>query len=273
MLEKIEQISNQAQITIETKYNQLDSSSQEYQDLVLLKNAYTQLNVLMQAAKDQHATVGAYILSCQLSQTEQELNAAQLLHNFLKVLNYSVVTTFRLDQKPSNQSCIDTAKMFSMFPFIFMVALCALFPPVLVMSFMPPLMLCISALPLAITYACDKPFSMSRFYQEMAGIEKALAYAVLTALPLVLMIGLTPEVSLLMMSIMFISILGTGLTLLWHSNHLQTKHEHLKDITAEIKDTVNPRHHEVLRFFSPQTGWVPEREHFEEIKQTLLSIS
>ena len=275
MLGKIEHLSNQAQIAISAKIKQIDDKySIEYQGLDALKKAYAQLDALIHTAKDQHATVGAFILSRQLSQTEQELNAAQLLRNFLKVLDYPLDTTFSMNQRLEDTSFLDTAKTFSMFPLIITVVMCSIYPPALVLSFKPALMLLISSLPLAIAYAYDKPFSMSRFYQEMAGIEKTLSYFVLGSVIALFACILAPEVTMLMFGMLFIGMLSTGLALLWHSNHLQAKHEHLKQATTDIRSQINTSG--VLGFFSPQA---PSRsqastpDYITEMERTVLSMT
>lgn len=286
MFSKIEQISRMAQTVIANELQQY-SGRNEYKDLLLLQNTYVRLDELIQSAKDQHATVGSFILSRQLNQSEKELNAARLLSNFLQVLDYPLTTTFNLNQRPEATSHIDTAKLFSFFPLLFMVVMCASNPPGLLVNFVPGLLLLISAIPLAITYACDKPFSMSRFYQEMAGIEKALAYAVFGCMVALIAVLTAPEATMLMLGIAFIGMLATGSALLLHSKHLQTKHESLMASTAQINDTI-PRQNgfaenSSLSFFKPGTlrnigkengqlrSIVPE--HIRSIDQILSGIT
>lgn len=277
MLGTVERTSNNAQNMISRRLVQLNSpDSQEHQDLIILHKAYTKINELIQTAKNQHATAGAYILSYQLSQSEQELNAAELLRNFLTVLDYPVETTFALSREPAETSCIDTAKLFSMCPLIFMVVICAAFPPMIFMSIIPGIMLTISALPLAITYAFDEPFSMSRFYQEMAGIEKALAYSAwLTIVPL-LVAAATPGIPLLAVSIAFLSVLSTGLAFYLHSENLQSKHVQLKAVTNDIVDVLHLRNNNYcpsLSFFKAAENDLLENSHLSEMKQALSGIN
>jgi hypothetical protein len=94
MLVRIEKISLHAQLAIDNKMKECIPGNPKYDDLLALKNAYIQLDELIKTAKKQHATIGSYILSRQLSHHTQELNATQLLENFLKVLDYPVTTTF-----------------------------------------------------------------------------------------------------------------------------------------------------------------------------------
>lgn len=273
MLIKIKHIAMNAAHAIDTELLNPDvnQESQYYRDLEVLKKAYLQLLDLIQTAQDQHATVGVYILLHQLNQSDQNLNAVQLLTNFLKVLDYPQTTTFSMHQEPHQQSRIDFAKSLSIFPLIFMVVMCAIFPPALVLSFKPGLMLLISALPLAITYAYDKPFSMSRWYQEMAGIEKALAYSVLGCTAALLLIITAPEVTMLSFGIVFISMLSTGLAFLWHSNQLQSKHENLQVATNAIKTKLCSSTLPLSFFKEQRVGNDPT--HLQEIKQTLQDIT
>ena len=115
MFSKIEKISRMAQTVIADNLKQY-RGQKECNDLLLLQNTYVRLDELIQSAKDQHATVGSFILSRQLNQSEKELNSAQLLSNFLQVLDYPLTTTFTLNQRPEETSSIDTAKLFSFFP-------------------------------------------------------------------------------------------------------------------------------------------------------------
>lgn len=271
--EKIKQIVLGAMNVLDQELSKLaaNQESQHHKDLLVLKNAYLKLLELIQTAQDQHATVGVYILLHQLNQSEQNLNAAQLLTNFLKVLDYPQTTTFSMNQQPHQQSRIDIAKQFAMFPLIFMVVMCVLFSPMLVLSFKPGLMLLISALPLAITYAYDKPFSMSRWYQEMAGIEKALAYSVLGCTGALLLLITAPEITMLGFGIAFISILSTGLAFLWHSNHLQSKHENLQAATNKIKLEL-PSETSPLSFFKKQSI-ANDPQHLLKIEKTLQDIT
>lgn len=239
MLTKIKEMSIQAQQALMVKFLEYDDSSQERQDLQVLLIAYRQLDALIMAAEIEHATAGLAILSRQLNRPSNELNAAVLLENFLKVLALPTKTTFSLKQEPYEMNALDTAKLLTILPLMFTVVMMAMMSPALLMSPMPWLYLAISALPLLITYALDNPFSMSRWYQEMAGIEKGLGYSILGFGIMGLLIGAgLPEITLLALGMMLISTLISGLSLLQHSKHLQHKHEVLSEANAVIKQNL-----------------------------------
>jgi len=258
MLDNIKSISNQA-ITMLTQIQESERSPAEKENLQASKKAYEQLLSLIEHAEQQHATLGLGILSQQLNQTAAaELNATELMNNFLKVLEYPNKTTFSMKTEPGQESWLDFFKQMAMFPLIFGVLMVSPLLPALLVSPVPWLLLIASALPLLAVYAFfDEPLSMSRLYQEMAGIEKALAYSNLgMCIAVTLPFLMSPEIPLLAAAIVLASLLVVGFSLLKHSQILQEKHINLDDKTNTIKSNLDDASTKATlhRFFSSRTA-------------------
>lgn len=281
MLSKIKKLSALAQQAIASEILMHNEGTQAYKDLNALLAAYSQLDALIVAAEKQHATAGLVILSRQLHKTADELNAAEVLENFLSVLDLPATTSFNMNQDPFNEephetSRLNTAKLFSMAPLLFMVVMVAIMLPSLLMSPLPWLYLAISALPLLITYGFDKPFSMSRWYQEMAGIEKGLGYSILFfgAICLIAIACTVPPIATGLQIVMTtMSTLISGASLVQHSKHLQKKHEALKNTQEDINTKVST--HLLKDIFKPasDTNPKPQSEVVSNMVATLSTMS
>jgi hypothetical protein len=256
MLNDIKKISENAQRTLITNMMDYDENSQEYLELKNLHLAYAKLTLLIDTAEKQRATAGLLILSRQLHKNSTELNAVKLMENFLNVLDYSEKTTFSMHQQPHLMGRLNAAKLFAMLPLLFMTVLISALLPALLVSPMPWLYLAISALPLLAVYAYDEPFSMSRWYQEMAGIEKVLAWSNLgmAAILIIAFPALFQAIPLLALSMVYTGMLATGYGLLKHSEHLQAKHEALSAETTEIDHQLYSQKPALNQFFKPESA-------------------
>jgi hypothetical protein len=256
MLDNIKAIVINAEQILLSKKFELEHNSDEYLQVNALYLAYVQLRHFIDAAEKQHATAGLLILSRQLHKNSAELNANDVMKNFLDVLTYQNKTTFSMNQQPHLMSGLNTAKMFAMAPLLFMVPIIAAMLPALFLSPLPLLFLAISALPLLAVYAFDEPFSMSRWYQEMAGIEKTLAWVTLglAAALVILLPTLLSSIPLLTLGMTYAGMLITGFSLLKHSQHLQAKHEALSSIAPEVNHALWDKKSTLNQFFKPATA-------------------
>jgi hypothetical protein len=240
MLDNIKSISNQA-ITRLTQILESEADPVKKENIQASQNAYEQLLALIEHAEQQHATLGLGILSRQLNQTSAaELNATELMKNFLKVLEYPNKTTFSMNKQPHRETGLDISKQLAMLPLLFVVPIVSALLPALLASPVPWLLLIASAIPLLAVYAFfDEPLSMSRLYQEMAGIEAALAYVNLGMCIFMPFLLMAPEIPLLVAAMALTGLLVTGLSLLKHSQILQEKHNNLDDKTNTIKSNLD----------------------------------
>lgn len=273
MLENIKLISKNA-LSALSALSALDSSAAQAEEIENLQKIYQQLLTFIEHAENQHATLGLIILSQQLNQTSagESLDAVKLIQNFSKVLSYPRQTTFSMNKQPREETALDVLKLLTMFPLICVVISLSVMPALLI-SPISWLCLIASTLPLLAVYAfADEPLSMSRLYQEMAGIEKALAYCNLSMGTLMLIVLMSPEIPLLVTMMALNGLIIVGLSLLQHSKHLQTKHEALSNSARNVESAISNLLPSVHSFFN-QADQNPQAYQPNETYQALKNIT
>ncbi|MCR9191426.1 MAG: hypothetical protein NXI01_02050 [Gammaproteobacteria bacterium] len=231
MLAKIKTISIRAQQALMGQLPYCDDDTEEKKQLELLLTVYRQIDALILAAEQQHATVGLWFLSQHLNHGSADLNADELMVNFLNVLHFQHHTTF-------------AEKLFTKLPHLILIMLISiLFPsPIWILS-VPALLI------VAFPIIKASHFDMSNWYGQTAYLEKVLGITVGFVIASIVLSTL-PGITLFQAGMTVMGMTIAGLSLL-HGKHLQEKSGVLETATKGAREVLALRDTRYLFLFKP----------------------